>query len=137
MVERITVPFSLERYAEGFRSQVTTRGVVRLEADALVIEFRETTTSLTTLAEEAGSVHEVRVPLDELESVEPVGGWWSARLRIRTRTLAALQEVPGASGNECELRVRRRDRPAAREFAVATSLTLSGRELRRLEEGGA
>ncbi len=54
-MERVTVPFSLKRYAEGYSSQVTTHGVVRLEADALVIEFRETTTSLMTLDEESGA----------------------------------------------------------------------------------
>jgi hypothetical protein len=134
-VERVTVPFSFKRYAEGYLSQVTTRGMVRLDADALVIEFRETSTNLTTLAEESGAVREVRIPIDALESLEVIGGWWSARLSIRTRTLAVLQDVPGATGNECELRIRRRDRTAAREFAVAVSLALSGRELRRLEEG--
>jgi hypothetical protein len=135
MVERVTVPFAQERY-DGLRAIVATKGVVRLDVDALVIEFRETTTSLNTLAEEPGTVREIRIPLDDLASVE-VGGRWAVRLRIRTRTLAVLQEMPGATGNECALRVRRRDRSVAREFAVATSLTLSGRELRRLEDGDA
>ena len=135
MVERVTVPFTLERYGEGYRSQIVTHGVLRLEADALVIEFRETTTSLTTLAEDPGAVRELRIPLDDVEAVEAERRWWSGRLRIRTRTLAVMQDIPGATGNECVLRVRRRDRSMAREFAVATSLMLSGLELRRLEDG--
>ena len=134
-MERIAVPFSLERYE--LKSAVTVRGVVRLEPDALVIEFRETTMSMTTLAETDGEVREFRVPIDELESVEVERRWlWSPRLRIRTRTLTALRDIPGAAGNECVLPIRRGERLRARELSVSAALLLSGRELKRIEEGG-
>jgi len=74
--------------------------------------------------------------LDDVASVELARNWLgSGRLRIRTRTLSALKDVPGAEGNECVLPVRRRDRTNGRELAVATSLALSGLELKRIEDG--
>jgi hypothetical protein len=135
-MERVTVPFSLENYAADLRSSVTVRGVVRMEPDAIVIEFRETTTSLATLSESSGGIRIARIPLDDVESVDVVRRWFRRPiLRIRTRTLSALESVPGAAGNECRLPIRGRERLAAREFAVSTTLLLSGRELRRIEDG--
>lgn len=135
-MERVAVPFSLESYAADLKSAVTVRGIARMEPDALAIEFRETTTSLTTLSEKDGGIRRVRVPLDDVESVDVVRRWVRGPLlRIRTRTLSALEGVPGAMGNECLLPIRRRERLRARELAVGVALLLSGRELKRIEDG--
>ena len=136
-MERVAVPFSLERWALDLKVAVTVRGVVRAEPDALVIEFRETTMDMGSLAETDGEVHEIRIPVDDLESVEATRRWpGRTKLRIRTRRMSALAGVPATAGNECVLPVRRRDRLRARELAVSLSLHLSGRELKRIEEGG-
>lgn len=135
-MDRVAVPFKLERFLLNEQAAVTLRGVIRLEADAIVIEYRETTMSLKTLEDESGEVHEARVFLEDVANVELARNWvGSGKLIIRTRTLAALEGVPGAAGNECVLPVRRRDRTSARELAVATSLALSGLELKRIEDG--
>ena len=135
-MERVTVPFSVEHYQLDLQASITLRGIVRLEADALVIECRETRTSLNTLKEESGAVFAVRIPVADLDAVEWSRSWIrGGKLRIRTRTLSALENMPGAVGNELTLPVRRRDRLNARGLAVHAALMLSGLELKRLEDG--
>ena len=135
MMERISVPFRLDSYSLNLNSSIRTDGVLRLESDTLIIESRETTMNLATLESKSGEVREVRIPLDEIESVEVARRWlWLVRLRIRTNTLAALRDVPGAVGNEFTVRIRRNDFERARSLAVNAALELSNRQLRRLEE---
>jgi hypothetical protein len=129
------VPFRMETISTDMSRSVRTDGVLRLEADALVVEFRETQTSLMTLREKIGAVNEVRIPLEHIESMELRRLWFGrGRLHVRTRTMTVLANVPGTSGNEVRLHVRRVDRDRARELCISTSLALSGRELRQLGE---
>jgi len=133
----MAVPFRIEDYALDLQSSVQTDGVIRLDGDTLVIEYRETRTSMMTLRSESEDVEEIRIPLDQLESFEVGRRWpWGAKLRLRTRSLGVLQQAPGVSGNEMAVRVRRRDHDRARELSINVSLALSSRELRRLDEGG-
>jgi hypothetical protein len=134
MTEPVTMPFRLESYTANPSSSTRTDGILRLENDALVIECRTSTLNLRTLETESGDVTEVRIPLDLIEGIEMGRRWpWGARLRILTRTLSALKDVPHAAGNELVVRVRRSDFQRARSFCVSTTLELSNREIRRLE----
>lgn len=133
-MERTTVPFHMSDIGLDMSAQIETDGVVRIDDDALIIEFRETRTSLSTLKKEAGGVRVVTIPLGEVESMEVRQRWlFAPRLRIRTRTLLALANMPGASGNEVVLPLQRPDRDRARELAATVSLVLSTREIKRLE----
>ena len=132
--DRVSVPFRLEDYALDLASSTQTDGVLRLEGDDLILEFRLTTTSMRTLKSESGDVREARIPLADIESMEVSRRWpWGAKLRIRTRTLLAMQNVFGAKGNQFVVPVRRADYDRARVLCVNVALELSGRELRRLE----
>jgi hypothetical protein len=134
MMEPVSVPFRLESYTANPSSSIRTDGILRLESEALVIECRKSTLNLRTLETETGDVEEVRIPLDLIESIDMGRRWpWGARLRILTRTLSALRDVPNAAGNELVLRVRRSDFERARSLCVNTTLELSNREIRRLE----
>jgi hypothetical protein len=133
----MAVPFRIDDYAMDLQSTVRTDGMIRLDDDVLVIEFRATRTSMMTLRSESEDVEELRIPVDQVDSFEVGRRWpWGAKLRLRTRSLGVLQQAPGVSGNEMAVRVRRRDYDRARELSINVSLALSSRELRRLDEGG-
>lgn len=135
-MERTTVPFRLSETLADLSTSVVTDGVIRLEAADFVIEFRETRTTIMTQESVVGEIREVRIPADDIEGIDVERrGLWGIRLRIRTHTLGALKDVPGARGNEVTLPVRRRHRERARELSVETSLRLAAREIRRLEGG--
>ena len=109
----------------------------RLEGDQLILEYRTTTTSMRTFKSDAGDVRVTTIRLDDVESMAVGRRWpWGAKLRIRTRTLAALQDAPGAQGNELVIPVRRSDYDRARTLCVNLSLELSSRELKQLEDEG-
>ena len=85
---------------------------------------------------EDGAVQEIVIPISEVESMETGRRWpWGSKLRLRVRRMTLLAGIPGASGNEIGVRVRRRDRDRARELCIAVSLLLSGEEIRRPEGG--
>lgn len=131
-----SVPFFRTRYGESYMSVTKTRGIVRCDDDAIVIEFRATTTRYDTFASEQAGVESLTVPLDAVEALEAKGGIFGARLVLRTRSLRALEPLPDADGNEYVLRIPWRERGRARELAVTVSLQLASRELRQLEEEG-
>jgi hypothetical protein len=136
-LDGVAVAFRNERYADSYTSQVTMNGVIRLEGRALAIEFRESTTNLVTLATTVGDVREMRIPLDDVESLTLSRNWpWGSRLAIRTRSLSVLRGLPHAEGNVCAFRIKRREYDRARELSEAVSLQLGSEQMRRLGEGG-
>jgi hypothetical protein len=136
-MERVAVPFSIGTTITDMSTHRSARGVVRIEHGQLVVEFRETTVDLMTMKSLEGPVREVTIPMEDVESVEVGRRWlWGGALAIRVRRLAPVAGVPGATGNELRLRVRRRDYDRARELCIATSLLLAGEDIRRLEENG-
>jgi len=136
-MERTTVPFRIATRIVDMTSQSSAKGLVRMEESSVVIEFRETTVDIATLATEEGPVREVVIPVSDIESMETGRRWpWGSKLRIRVRRMSLLEAVPGSTGNEMAVRVRRRDHDRARSLCIATSLLLSGEEIRRLESDG-
>lgn len=133
-MERNTVPFSIGTTVEDMMTHVTARGVVRLEDDGVVVEYQENRRDMATMETDRSPVRTVRIPLDQIESMEVGRRWpWGSRLVIRTRSLSTLEGVPGVDGNEARVRIRRRDHDRARELCVSTSLLLTGEDIRRLE----
>jgi hypothetical protein len=123
-MERTTVPFRVG--TSDMTTQTSTRGVVRIEGGQLVIEFRETTTDMMSLKTLDGPVREVRIPLQDVESVEIGRRWlWGGTLCIRVRKLGPVAGAPGVTGNELRLRIRRRDHDRSR--AVRRDLAHAGR----------
>jgi hypothetical protein len=135
-MERTTVPFHIGTTYVDMASQRSVRGVVRFEKDHIVVEYRVTTVDMTGMKTQEGPVLEVRIPVDDIESIEVGRQWiWGAPLRIRVRKLAVIEGLPGATGNEVRLRVRRRDHDRARELCIGMSLLQAGEDIRRLEGG--
>lgn len=60
----------------------------------------------------------VRVPGGRLGTAELRGGWWRPRLEVVVADLDALAALPGSRQGRAVLRIARRDRGLALEFAA-------------------
>ncbi len=139
------VPFTLKRSRDLFTSgggyQTTTEtahGLVRLEAERLVIQWRlALQTALMKGAryetrEEIEPVKEIVIPLAKVASATVPEGWWRTlvgpRLVITAADLVAFEEIAGQQGlklkhpSKLVLRIKRADRLIAAEFAAELAL---------------
>jgi hypothetical protein len=124
-------------------------GVLRLEADALVVQWstaRETQRvgwSITT-ERALDPVREVRIPLAGLAGAAMRWQWrrWppGPALLLRAADLRAFEDLRGDPAlmlehpAELSLAIRRRDRSLAHEFAAELEMQLADRALRVAEE---
>jgi hypothetical protein len=141
------VPFTLKRSSDlwdadgGYESTTeTAHGLVRLEADQLVIQWR-----LAVQTEKMGDtwetnetiepVREIVIPLGKVAGVTvPPRRWWHIvppRLVIAASDLLAFERIAGEQGLKLKhpaklvLRVKRADRLIAEEFAAELSLAVA------------
>ena len=147
------VPFTFKRssdlYTSGGGYEATTEtahGLVRLEADRLVIQWRlEVRTEAMKGAgyetrEQIEPVKEIVIPLAKVAgAMVPEGRWWKLvgpKLVITAADLLAFEKIAGQQGlklrhpSKLVLRVKRSDRLIAEEFAADLALALA-----RLPEG--
>ena len=149
------LPFTLRRSKDTFTSSEftstteTAHGLLRLEGDSLVIQWRLARTterfgaSNMQTDEELGAVREVVVPLAGVAGALVRRGflqWFTGpRIVIRASDLQAFEAVTGEEGlrlghpAEIVLRLRRADVLAAEEFAAELELAVAQR---RLDGGG-
>jgi hypothetical protein len=145
-----SLPFTLRRKNETFSGggmttmTETVHGLLRLDAERLVIQWRvarktEHLGSEIRQDEELGDVREVSVPLAGLAGAavrrHRLGWFGGARLEITAADLTTFREVAGQTGLKMAhpaklvLRIHRRDRLAAEEFAADIALVLAERAL--------
>lgn len=123
-METSAVPFNVTREGGDDFVSIETRGVLRAEADAIVIEYVDSATDYSSVAvtPEQGPVHEVRIPLREVDSVAYGRRTLrSSMLELRCSRMAALSDVPFADGNRFTVRIARADRDRARDFAASVT----------------
>lgn len=141
------VPFTLKRSSDlwdargGYESTTeTAHGLVRLEADQLVIQWRlavqtEKMGDTWETSETIEPVREIVIPLAKVAgAMVPPRRWWhlvSPRLVIAASDLLAFEKVAGEQGLKLKhpaklvLRVKRPDRLLAEEFAAELSLAVA------------
>ena len=146
------VPFTLKRSSDlwdaegGYQSRTeTAHGLVRLEADRLVFQWRlavqtEVYGETYETREEIEPVKEIVIPLDNVAgAVVPERPWWSLagpKLVITASDLLAFEKIAGQQGLKLKhpaklvLRINRGDRLIAQEFAAELALAVA-----RLPEG--
>ena len=143
------VPFTLKRSSDlftsdgGYKSTTeTAHGLVRLEVDRLVIQWRVAV--MTESMEGSGGyetreaiepVREIVIPLAKVAgAVVTRRKWWrlaGPRLTITASDLLAFEKIAGPQGlklrhpSKLVLRVKRADRLIAEEFAADLALTLT------------
>ena len=147
------VPFILKRSSDlytsgGYESTTeTAHGLVRLEEDRVVIQWRVAvrTESMEGIGYETHEaiepVKEIVIPLAKVAgAVVPERKWWrlgGPRLTITASDLLAFEKIAGPQGlrlkhpSKLVLRIKRADRLIAEEFAAELALTLT-----RLPEAG-
>lgn len=148
------VPFTFKRSSDlytsggGYESTTeTAHGLVRLEADRLVIQWRVAVVTESMEGsgyethEEIEPVREIVIPLAKVAGAfVPERKWWrltGPKLIITAADLLAFEKVAGQEGLKLKhpsrvvLRIRRADRLIAEEFAAELALALV-----RLPAGG-
>ncbi len=157
MTSLAAVPFTLKRstdmWTSGGEYESTTQtahGLVRLESDRLVLQWRVAVqTQLLDGAgyetrEEIEPVQEMVIPLASVAgAIVPRRRWWhltGPRLVLTASDLLAFERIAGEQGLKLKhpaklvLRVKRADRLIANEFAAELALTLARLQV---EDGGA
>jgi hypothetical protein len=146
----VALPFSLKRSndviagGEVTSTTETVHGLLRLEAERLVVQWR-ISREVSRVGreirtdEELQPVREVSVPLDALAdaAIKQRGwGWFrTTRLTLTAADLRAFEEVAGAAGLQLEhpatlaLSIPSADQLAAREFAADLNVRLAERTL--------
>jgi hypothetical protein len=107
-------------------------GVARLDGGALVLEFRTVDAFVGLIKSE---LDEVRLGLQDLESVSHKRGWLHDTLLITTRSMSSLESIPGAKGAELKLRCKRKHRAAAESVSSTLRLQIADRHLEDLRRG--
>ena len=155
MPHSASLPFTLKRRQEvfGLSSMTTTteliHGLLRLDGDRVVIQWRlgrktEHLGGEIRTDQEYEAVREVVVPLEAVAGAMVRRRWWerfsAPRLVITGADLQAFEEVAGEEGlrfkhpAELVLKVRRRDRMLAEEFAAELVLAVAEQSLERHQE---
>lgn len=136
-MELLSIPFTMRFFTETWERFVTVRGVLRMEEAGVELEFRRTATDFGTIVEQ-DEIRTMSIPWEEIAALEFRRRFPLRRsLLLRTRTLRALDGVPGAKGTEVWLSIRRAERLAARELASSVELALAERRLAELESPAA
>ncbi len=145
------VPFSLKRstdmWTSGGEYESTTQtahGLVRLESDRLVLQWRVAVQTQLFGAgyetrEEIEPVQEMVIPLTSVAgAVVPRRRWWDLtgpRLVLTAADLLAFEKIAGQQGLKLKhpaklvLRIKRGDRLVADEFAAELALTLARQQV--------
>jgi serine/threonine protein kinase len=101
---------------------VATRGLVRRDETALILEFEGARKSVwkkfKSFFKEPELTQEVRIPLDEIASLSYGWGWGQPprSLVLKVTRLATLAGMPGSQWGQVRLAIPRPDRPAARRL---------------------
>jgi hypothetical protein len=142
----LAVPFSLALAKETMfdRGRVQSkafqvRGVVRLEADRLIIEWSG---SVEITEIQSGSVRNLRqsvpaqrlvLPTSRIAHIELRSRWWKPYIELRTAGIGPLDLVPTASAGCVDLHVARRDKAIAKEFVSHVQLEMADAALKDAE----
>src|SRR5687768_5735024 len=121
----------------GMKVEVEVLGFVRLEADAIVVEFRELGASRNAAGgDEAGAtVRRVRIPLSAVDSIAVKRSWmlrpW---LIIELNRLDVMPAMRWSDGASVVLPLKWRNRTRGRALTVTVLNQLADRQLARLGE---
>ena len=127
MTEVTSVPISIEPdLSDILRGWITIHGVLRVEPDELVLEYRTSTPTM-----ERSEVLQRSISLDNLVRVEYRRGLFGAKLILQARGLAVFDGIPGSQDDRLILSVARGDRPTAKAIGWRLEAALENRKLPR------
>lgn len=125
-----SVPVTMESSWGGLANN---SGLLRLEGDALVLEFETKDGVLEVLK---SGVKRVAVPLTEVEACRWNRGWFGGKIELSVRSMNTLGGIAGAAQGRVTLDVARRDRDRAFGLVANVEMALAHRVVRAAEESG-
>ncbi len=90
-----------------------TEGLVQLYDDELVLQLETKDAFLGRFKRS----NEVRLPLDEISSVEFKAGWFRTQITVQAHSVQAVSDFPGSRLGSIRLRFRRKYREEAAQLA--------------------
>lgn len=137
MMELLSVPFTYRASTEQYDGMIVVHGVARTEPGGLALEWRVSENYFGAKPTREGEIRTILVPWREVQSIDYRRRFFfRGVLVVRTRSLRALDGVPGAQGPEVALAIARDDRPAARDLAASVGLDLMTRRWDEVGEPG-
>ena len=133
-MDPVAVSFSFDSMRRPEFSGMRVDGVLRTEPDGLVLEFQERRQTTRRNAPADESIHTLVIPWADVQSVGVRKPWLRRpQVTVRTRSLRALEGLPGARGGEAVLPVARVDHGLASELSAYVDAALAEYRLRALD----
>ena len=104
-------------------------GLLRFDGTALLLELQSRDALVGVVKTE---LHEVRIPVAEINTIDLRKGFLSTTLDVQTSTLRATRGIPGSTHGRFTLTLSRKDAPAAEMLvrAVRASMPMVAGESR-------
>jgi hypothetical protein len=125
-MELPSVPFSFVNVYEGLAK---AHGMARITSGGLTLEFEVKDGFVGMLKT---GVRHVLISFDDMSDIDLQKGWFKTKLCIRTRSMVAINQLPGTHAGRIELRIAREDRQIAEALASTLMLSISQRTLERV-----
>ena len=125
-----SVPITLESSWAGLANN---SGLLRLEGDALVLEFETKDGVLEVLK---SGLKRVAVPLAEVDACRWKPGWFGGKIELSVRRMSLLSGIAGAAQGSVVCGVSRKDRDRASGLVANVELALAHRVVRAAEDSG-
>lgn len=135
-----SIPFSAstsEMDGRVYRERSYT-GLVRIDEDGLVLEFREDVTEVAgpSLAQRREGIREVRITVSDIRSIDTSRGVLRRPVvDIELARLGPAEAVPWATGTRIRLTLPRKERARGRALGTDHRLLQADARLRELGEG--
>ncbi len=121
------IPFSFPDVYEGFAD---AEGLIRLEGSEVILEY-EVKDGFVGVVK--SGLKEIRLPLQEIDSLHSKRNIFRSMLFIRPRSLNSIKDVPGLKNGEMRIKFSRKHREEAEHFAANVSLLLNQQRLEELD----
>lgn len=134
-MEALSVRFANQGWTPAYDASITVHGVLRTEADGLVLEYSATENYWGIKPTVESGIRTVSIPWTEIQSITYRPGFmgWGGSLVLRTRSLRALDGIPTSRGSEVRLSISRAERLDARDLAATVEMVLADRRLAALD----
>ncbi|MFQ5629406.1 MAG: hypothetical protein ACE5I1_11645 [bacterium] len=121
-----SVPFKVDEF-EGF---LETEGMLRIEEDALVMEFRK---KEGIFGVPVSGLKEIRIPISELNAVTFKKKMVGSKLIVKGHKMSTFADLPGSQHAEVVLSIARKDRETAEDLQANLAVMISEAKLKQLD----
>ena len=126
-----SIPFESVDYNHGLK---LAKGLLKVSGDGIELEYREQDSFVGVIKSDLRTIH---IPYEDLEAIEFEKGWFSAKILLKTSSMALLEKLPGNEQGTCTLKVKRKHRDEAQNTISKARIALSEQKLDQLENGDA